>query len=117
MVSNAEMDAVSRKSAIHAAETCSKLDSLVTQLETWRKAQQQKIDNAVAAAKPAPALAPGSEAEKPKPVARPKIISRSRLMPATKVLRTEEDVDEFLTDLRKKIMSELEGSSGVRFDN
>lgn len=118
IVSSAEMDAVSRKDAIHAAVTCSKLDSLATQLETWRKAQQQKVDNAVAAAKPAPAPAPGGgDAEKPKSVARPKIISRSRLMPATKVLRTEEDVDQFLAGLRKTIMSELDGASGVRFDN
>lgn len=38
-------------------------------------------------------------------------------MPATKVLRTEEDVDQFLAGLRKTIMSELDGASGVRFDN
>ena len=113
------MDSVAKKDAIHAAETCTKLDSLATQLDTWRKAQQQKIDNAIAASKPAPAAggAGDSVPEKPKPAPRPKILSRSRLMPATKVLRTEEDVDQFLAELRKSIVSELDGASGVRFDN
>lgn len=119
VVSSAEMDSVAKKDAIHAAETCSKLDSLATQLDTWRKAQQQKIDNAIAASKPAPAAGGAGDSipEEPKPAPRPKILSRSRLMPATKVLRTEEDVDQFLAELRKSIVSELDGASGVRFDN
>lgn len=118
IVSAAEMESTAKKDAIHAAETCSRLDSLGSQLDTWRKAQQRKIDNAVAEAKPKPPVLPSSgEKEKPEHVARPKIISRSRVMPATKVLRTEEDVDEFLIQLKQTIMTELEGASGVRFDN
>ena len=115
IVSSAEMDAAVKKDAIYAADRCSKLDSLATQLETWRKAQQRMVDNAVAAARPAPA--PDDDTGNAEPPARPKILSRSRLIPATKVLRTEGDVDQFLAGLREKIMAELEGSSGVRFDN
>lgn len=117
IVFSASQDFVSRRESIHAAETCSKLDSLASQLNTWRQAQQQKIDNAVAAAKPRSSVVEQKSDKQAKAQAKPKIINRSRALPATKVLRTEDEVDAFLAELKKKIMSELEGASGVRFDN
>ena len=48
IVSNADMDATSRRSAIHDAATCSKLDTLSSQMIAWHEAQLKKVDNAIA---------------------------------------------------------------------
>ncbi len=123
IVNNAEMEAARKRSSIHEAETCSKLDALSSQVIAWHEACLKKIDNAVAQAKTKAEAAKnvGSSADaggaiaKPAPVPQSKIkvLSRSAVLPA-KSLHSEEEVDAYLADVKKKLMAELDDHVGVR---
>ena len=117
------MEAVRKRDSIHGADTCSKLDALSSQTIAWHEACLRKIDNVVAQAKAkaeaakrsAAAQQDGSPAAEPAPVPQPKIkvLSRSAVLP-TKPLRTEEEIDAYLANVKKKLMAELADNDGVR---
>ena len=123
IVNSAEMEAVRKRDSIHGADTCSKLDALSSQTIAWHEACLRKIDNVVAQAKAkaeaakrsAAAQQDGSPAAEPAPVPQPKIkvLSRSAVLP-TKPLRTEEEIDAYLANVKKKLMAELADNDGVR---
>lgn len=119
LLSAAEREARTRKSSILTSNTCSALDAIGVQVENWKKALLRKVDALPDPRSPQPPAPdnPTAPDTPPKPVLKTKVLSRSRMLPATKVLRTEEDVDRLLDQMRARILAELEGSAGVRFDD
>lgn len=141
VVANASMSATARRDAVHAAETCSKLDTLSAQMIAWHEAQLRNVDNAAAeeaarkqaeakrrvthtatqdepyttTKEPAGAVTTaGPEPEqKPAPKPKTKVISRSAVLP-TKSLRSVEDIDAYVADFRKRLVDELEGNDSIR---
>lgn len=99
---NAEMGAASRRSDIHAAVTCSRLDTLSSQMIAWHEAQLRKIDTAVLKAKRKPVDSPKT-----------KVISRSEVLP-TKALKSEADVNVYVEEFRTRLLAELEGYDSIR---
>jgi len=114
IVSDAKASHVGRRSAIHAAETCSKLDSLSVQMDAWLGSQLSKIDSAVAAAK-AKKDKPKQPGPGPEPAPKPKVkvVPRSSVLPS-KALRSEKEIDEYLAQFKVRLMAELEGNDSIR---
>lgn len=113
LLSASEREARARKSTILTANTCSSLDAMGVQIDNWKRSQLKKIDNLPLPTDPDPTI-PDPQI---KPPLKTKVLSRSRMLPATRVLRTEDDVDQLLEQMRARILAELEGSAGVRFDD
>lgn len=115
IVALADESYVSKREAIHAAETCTKLDSIGAQLEAWRNTQLSKIDHAVAeASKPATPVAPAKENPPIQPApSKTKVIQRSAVMP-TKALHNEAEVDEYVAQFKAALMEALLGNDSIR---
>ena len=114
VISDADLSAISHREAIHKAQTCSKLDTLSSQLIAWHEAQLRKIDSAVAAAKATsthPVIDDRQPVEPPKP--KTKVISRSAVLP-TKALKSKEDIDTYVEEFRARLLAELEGNDSIR---
>ena len=116
IVAGAGESCVQKRANIHDAETCSHLDAIGAQIDAWRNSQLTKIDMAVRDAK-APKSEPGSgsvaPSVPPKPASRPKVVQRSSVLPA-KTLHNEEEIDEYLAQLKARLLNELEGSDSIR---
>ena len=125
VIASSRRDADARGNAIHSAKTCSALDAIRAQIDTWKSAQLKKIDNAVADQKakhdPKPPVRQqgGSGGQvippKPKPVPKTAVLSKDAVLPI-KVLKTEEDIDAYVESLRKKLLAALKDNAGVRLD-
>lgn len=141
VASDAEFSAISRRDAIHEAETCSKLDTLSSQIIAWHEAQLKKVDNAVAEEEarkraeaerrvthvatqdepyittkaPADTIAATERKPESTPAPKPKtkVISRSAVLP-TKSLRSVEDIDAYVEVFRDRLVAELDGNDSIR---
>ena len=119
IVQSAKESALAKHDQIHSAQTCTKLDSINSQIDAWRSSQLSQIDAAVAAARAPKTPATGGEGAGVEPVTPPKhktkVVSRSSALPS-KVLRTEGDVDAYVEQLRARLLAELddETADGIR---
>jgi hypothetical protein len=118
IVSAAGQDAIAKKDSIHAAKTCSRLDTLSSQISAWHEAQLKKIDAAIAEAKKPPVkpVDSGEPPVEPKPAPKTKVLNRSSVLPA-KVLHNEAEVDEYVSALKDRLMAELANHDSVRVGN
>lgn len=116
IVAGAGESCVQKRASIHDAKTCSSLDAIGAQIDAWRNSQLTKIDMAVRDTK-IPKSEPGSgsvvPSVPPKPASRPKVVQRSSVLPA-KTLHNEEEIDEYLAQLKARLLKELEGSESIR---
>ena len=48
-----------------------------------------------------------------KPASKPKVVQRSTVLPA-KALHNEEEIDEYLAQLKTRLLKELEGFDSIR---
>ncbi|MDO5049554.1 MAG: BREX system P-loop protein BrxC [Actinomycetaceae bacterium] len=89
------------------ADTFSRLDTLSAQFDTWRDAQLRKIDVALEATAVSATAegASGSDESAPKPKA--KILDRKSVLPV-RILRSEEEIDDYLSDLKAVLLEALE---------
>ena len=113
---DAGLEEVRKRGQIHAAQTCSSLDSLVMQIGAWAESTLCKVDNAAEELASRKALkrrsGDGLAAEPPaKP--KTKVVSRSSVLPP-QVLHNEAEVDAYLSAAKDRLMDALEGSDGVR---
>ena len=114
ILSRAKESCVQRRESIHAAQTCSRLDAIGAQIDAWRNSQLTKIDDAVKrASQPAKPPASGSQPVEPVKVTPPKVVDRSSVLPA-KVLHNEEEIDEYLAQLKARLLKELEDADSIR---
>lgn len=114
---------------IHSAETVSVVDSLKSRLETLCKQAYQSIDDAVAAAEAkkqrevaVKTVTPEGEqvthvhqvgTPQPKPTPKVKTVSRTEVCPV-KRLSTEAEVDQYLAEVREKLMAALAENGSIR---
>ena len=124
IVSDAEQVALRRKSAIHGADTCTKLDAIGAQIDAWRTSQLSKIDAAASAVKQKktrglvggkPVNNDSSSGQPPeKPAAlKPKVVKSSTVLPP-KALHNEEEIDKYLAELKARLLAELAGFDSIR---
>ena len=116
IVTDAGETRVQKRESIHDAETCSHLDAIGAQIDAWRNSQLNKIDEAVRDArhpKPKPGSDSVASSMPPKPVSKPKVVRCSSVLPA-KALHNEEEIDEYLAQLKARLLKELEGSDSIR---
>lgn len=117
IMGDADREEVKKKNQIHAAQTCSSLDSLVMQIGTWLESTLRKVDNAVAeelASREAPKRRSGDGlVAEPPAKQKTKVVSRSSVLPP-QVLHNEAEVDAYLSAAKDRLMDALEGSDGVR---
>ena len=106
IVDRARREAEARRLQIEHADTCSKLDALGAQLDTWKETQLIRIDSA----KVIP-VEPTDPPKPPKP--KTKVISRSTVLP-TRALKSEEDVNAYVEEFRLRMLAELEGFDSIR---
>lgn len=124
IVSDAEQAALRRKSAIHDADTCTKLDAIGAQIDAWRTSQLSKIDAAASAVKQKKTRGPvggkpvnndssnGQPSEKPAAL-KPKVVKPSTVLPP-KALHNEEEIDKYLAELKARLLAELDGFDSIR---
>ena len=114
---DAGLEEARKRGQIHAAQTCSSLDSLVMQIRAWLESTLRKVDNAVAeelASRKAPKRRSGDgHAAEPPAKPKTKVVSRSSVLPP-QVLHNEAEVDAYLSAAKGRLMDALEGSDGVR---
>lgn len=111
-IANMDEDLARRKGQAHEATTRAQLDAASVQLDTWRKNQLAKIDNAIkeaAASKPSVVQASTGEVV---PSVSIHAIERSELCPP-KRLKSEQDVDAYVARIRQKLMDALSDGSAV----
>lgn len=116
IVAGAGESRVQKRASIHEAETCSRLDAIGAQIDAWRNSQLTKIDVAVRDAqrpKPNSGSRPVEPSAPTKPASKPKVVPRSSVLPA-KALRSEEEIDEYLAQLKTRLLKELEGFDSIR---
>ena len=116
IVAGAGESCVQKRASIHEAETCSRLDAIGAQIDAWRNSQLTKIDVAVRDAqrpKPNSGSRPVEPSAPTKPASKPKVVPRSSVLPA-KALRSEEEIDEYLAQLKTRLLKELEGFDSIR---
>ena len=130
----ASQEAVQHRDQIHAAETCTQLDAIVSQIRGWKEGKLGRIDSAVAeearkTAAPAPVAQPrvsrldSHQAQDSKPTPAPahipapapkvKVISRNQVLPS-KLLRSKEDIDAYVEQFRERLIAELEYNDSIR---
>ena len=63
--------------------------------------------------KPNPGSRPVEPSAPTKPASKPKVVPRSSVLPA-KALRSEEEIDEYLAQLKTRLLKELEGFDSIR---
>ena len=124
IVSDAEQAALRRKSAIHDADTCTKLDAIGAQIDAWRTSQLSKIDAAASAVKQKKTRGPvggkpvnndSSNGQPPErsAVLKPKVVKSSAVLPP-KALHNEEEIDKYLAELKARLLAELDGFGSIR---
>lgn len=116
IVTTAGESRIQKRSSIHDAETCSRLDAIGAQIDAWRDSQLMMIDGAVRDARrpqPKPGSGPIAPSTPPKPASKPKVVQRSSVLPP-KVLHNENDIDEYLAQLKVRLLKELEGFDSIR---
>ena len=116
IVAGAGESRVQKRASIHEAETCSRLDAIGAQIDAWRNSQLTKIDVAVRDAqrpKPKPGDCLVVPSAPTKPASKPKVVQRSTVLPA-KALHNEEEIDEYLAQLKTRLLKELEGFDSIR---
>lgn len=105
VIAQAKEELARRKGQVHSAQSRTVLDTVRVQLDTWRKNQLAKIDKLIA-----PAQSPAGEVAEEEP--RIKTIERARLCPP-KLLSSEQEVDAYVEQVRKKLLDALAGSDSV----
>lgn len=120
VLSSVRQAAVAKKNVAMTEMRCSQLDAQLKQLETWSGQQYLKIDDAIAQARTREDAAkrgkvPLEGGKLPvKPVAlKPKILHRSRVCP-TKTMRSEEEVREYVDNLKNALLDALHENGAVR---
>lgn len=116
IVSNARESRIQKRDAIHNAETCSRLDALGAQIDAWRNSQLSKVDGAVRDARHSRPSALGDSAHPitpAKPISKPKVVQRGSVLPA-KALHNEAEIDEYLAQLKTRLLKELDGFDSIR---
>jgi hypothetical protein len=120
IVAEAERACTAKRNNANRTTDASQLDAQLSQLKTWEGQQYPKIDDAVAYARKRKLESEightvqggGQPAPAPKPP-RVKSIPRSRACP-TKTLHSKEEVDEYVDDLRARLLKALEDNDAVR---
>lgn len=102
----AESEASSRAEALRAATTCSKLDALGAQMNAWYDAQLRKIDGAMTSTG-------GGKVTVEFNGGGVKVVSRSTVLPI-RVLKTEQDINDYVDEFRATLLKELEGNDSIR---
>lgn len=120
IVQDVRMAADAKQSQARSTALCSQLDAQTAQLSTWKDQQYTKIDEAIARAnterekaKKGPASIPAADEPKPKPAPKPKVLHRSRVCP-TKTMRTEDEIYEYVDNLRDILLDALRENGAVR---
>lgn len=120
IVQDVRMAADAKQSQARSTALCSQLDAQTAQLSTWKDQQYTKIDEAIARAnterekaKKGPATIPAADEPKPKPAPKPKVLHRSRVCP-TKTMRTEDEIYEYVDNLRDILLDALRENGAVR---
>lgn len=120
IVRGIDQDVLVRKDKIHAAGRCSQLDTIKSQVEAWRDAQLRKIDGAVAQAQAqgmAKESGPGSHGAQQGTAnpARPrtKVVKAATVLPP-RVMHDEGEIDDYLAQLKARLVVELKGADGIR---
>ncbi len=115
------------KNAAHSADTITALDALPQRLSTAESQLNDRIDAAYAERmKPRPANPdvtlvshtpqPGT-APAPAPAPKPKIarVASMSLFPS-RTLRSEEEIDAYLAEVRERMVAKLQGNDGLKFN-
>ncbi len=120
IMQSVRMAADAKQRQAHSTTLCSLLDAQTAQLATWKDQQYTKIDEAIARAnterkkaKKGPASIPAADESKPKPAPKPKVLHRSRVCP-TKTMRTEDEIYEYVDNLRDILLDALQENGAVR---
>lgn len=121
VVTSVKQAATAKKNAAMHEERCSQLDAQLKQLETWRNQQYQLVDEAIAEAREKEEsirrgkIPTGDSTTKPtkSTALRPKVLHRSRVCP-TKTMRTEEEVSEYVNNLKDSLLDALHENGAVR---
>ena len=109
---------LSRRDAVHKSESLRDLDALAVQLSNDQTTFYARIDEEVQKRKrpPKPATPPHGGTAPDAPTPKPehiKPVERS-LVFKPETLRSEQDVDRYLTAVRTKLLSSLDGADGIR---
>jgi hypothetical protein len=117
------IEAIIRDSGIYARgkrleaeheESCTRLDAISSQARAWSDQQSKKVDDAVRAEaeRKARAADPGARIP-PVPQRHTRVLSRVAVCP-TKLLESEEAIDEYVREIREKLVEALREDGSVR---
>ncbi len=101
---------------VHSAETVYDLNALKAELDTWANTVYDRIDKAVAEerARRAKGSKPGTQpVEPPKPQPKTKTVNRTFAF-SRSTLGSEAEIDQYLAEVKQKLVSELEGYDSIR---
>ena len=120
IMQSVRMAAHAKQGQARSTMLCSLLDAQTAQLGTWKDQQYTKIDEAIARAnterakaKKGPASIPAADELQPKPAPKPKVLHRSRVCP-TKTMRTDDEIYEYVDNLRDILLDALRENGAVR---